>query len=207
MNAALGVYDKAIALLRAGQVIVLPTETVYGLAACAHIDGAVLDVFAVKQRPPSHPVSLCVLSAQQAETLCHVSDLAQRFMDDFWPGPLTLVLPKKDGANISAHLSSLDTIGLRCPDAKWRKAFAARGFTTPLALTSANTSGQPSPIRAEDIEDSIAGPLSLVVNGGTCKGAKDSTVIRIENDRAHLLRHGAIPPESFAPYPLDWPSP
>lgn len=204
MNADISIYEKAIILLRAGQVIALPTETVYGIAACAHIDSAVLDIFKIKHRAANHPISLCVFHVEQAEDMCDVSPLARRLMAEFWPGPLTIVLPKKPTAKISPHLSNLPTIGLRCPDAQWRIDFARLGFTQPLALTSANTSGQPSPTCVSDIEPSITEALPLTIDGGPCKSAMDSTVVSVKNERVRILRYGAMRPESFAAYPVSW---
>lgn len=198
-------YRKAISLLKAGQSVALPTETVYGLTAIASDEQAVNNIFSIKKRPLDMALSLCVFEQHQAENICHISPLAKRLMNVFWPGPLTLVLPKKAEANISeAANANLPTIGIRCPDIDWRRAFMKLGFSEPLVLTSANTSSRPDPQTAQDVEKDIGVKIPLILDGGTCKSAVPSTVISIENEKARLLRKGALTPEHFASLAVEW---
>ncbi len=200
-------YKKATTLLETGKCIALPTETIYGLAARADSDKAVSEIFTVKNRPMTRPLSICIFSPAQAQGICQISPLAATLIKAFWPGPLTLVMPLKQDAKISqlanAHLPS---IGLRCPDIAWRKALPSLGFHTPLALTSANISGRSNCLTTQDVNTQIGAKIPLIIDGGSCKNKIASTVISINGDKAKLLRAGALNPDSFAPYGIDWQS-
>ncbi len=200
LPANLKAYEKAVRLLSAGGVVALPTETVYGLAARADNAVAVAKIYKIKGRRKSNPLTICVSSITQAQTIAEISPLARRLMEAFWPGPLTLVLPLKAGAPICAAASAgLGTIGLRIPDADW-----VQSIKEPLVLPSANTSGQASPRTAQDIADDLGDKIPLIIDGGSCKLGVDSTVISIENGKVKLLRAGAVKAEDFAPYSIDW---
>lgn len=192
-------YKKAVALLNAGQAVALPTETVYGLASIASNEKAVNNIFKIKNRPLDLALSICVFSPNQAEDICHISPLARRLIQEFWPGPLTLVLPKKDNTQVSKIANaSLPSIGIRCPDISWRSAFEKLGFTKPLVLTSANTSSRPNPLTAQDVDRDIGEKIPLILDGGASHNSLASTIISIEDEKAKLLRTGALTPENFA---------
>ncbi|PHR94381.1 MAG: threonylcarbamoyl-AMP synthase [Robiginitomaculum sp.] len=205
LNAQISNSQKAIDLLREGQIVALPTETVYGLAALASNEQAVAKIFTAKNRPRDQPLSICIFTPEQAQDICILSPLAKRLIDAFWPGPLTLVLPKKPDAKIADNaLENLTSIGVRCPDIAWRQDFIKLGFTTPLVLSSANTSGQPSPLTAQTVMEDIGDKIPLILDDGPCRAGMDSTIISIENESATLLRKGALRVEDFASFPMNW---
>ena len=193
-------YAKAARLLSSGDVVALPTETVYGLAARADSANAVAKIYEIKKRRASNPLSICVTGMKQAQMIAEISPLARALMQGFWPGPLTLVLPLKSGAPVCAAASAgRGTIGLRMPDADWTAY-----IDMPLVLPSANTSGQPSPRNAQDVADDLGSKIPLIIDGGPSKLGVDSTVISVDGGTAKLLRAGAIRAKDFAPYSIDW---
>ena len=187
-------YIKAAALLRAGKLVALPTDTVYGLAGLATDKAAIAQIYAVKKRPKDKALSVVIFTPEHAKRLAVISPLAQRLMDAFWPGALTLVLP--------AH-NDVPTLAIRCPDVDWTNAFLSIGFEEPLVLPSANISGQPAPVTAEQVAAGIGGAIPLILDGGTCKAGRESTIIAVDGDRARLLRVGAIAPERFAAFDIE----
>ena len=198
-------YKKVVALLNAGQAVALPTETVYGLASIASDEKAVNNIFKIKNRPLDLALSICVFTPKQAEDICHISPLARRLMQEFWPGPLTLVLPKKDNAQVSNMANAgLPSIGIRCPDIRWRSTFTKLGFTQPLVLTSANTSSRPNPLTAQEVEWDIGEKILLILDGGDSENSLASTIISIESEKAKLLRAGSLTPEHFAHLSIEW---
>jgi L-threonylcarbamoyladenylate synthase len=198
-------YNRAISLLIAGEPVALPTETVYGLAARASDDEAVVNIFKIKARPHSKRFSVVVGSIIAAGKIAKLSPLAKQLAEAFWPGPLTLVLPLQKYASISPlALAGGETIGLRCPDIPWMAHFKKANFHDPLILPSANTSGRPAPISAKAVDQDIGGKIPLIVDGGICQTGIESTIIAVENGHGRVLRYGAIPPEALAPFPLDW---
>ncbi len=186
-------YAEATRLLRAGELVILPTDTVYGLAARADNPKAIAAIYKVKKRPRAKALSVVVFAPQYAKKLVHVSPLAQSLMDKFWPGALTLVLPAR---------RDVPTLAVRCPDIGWTHAFVKLGFTKPLVLPSANTSGLDAPITAAGAQVDIGDKIPLILDGGQCKGGKESTIVAVENGRIKLLRTGAIAPEAFAEFDL-----
>ncbi|MEE9272400.1 MAG: L-threonylcarbamoyladenylate synthase [Robiginitomaculum sp.] len=182
-------YKMAAAQLMAGDLVALPTETVYGLAALADNQAAVKKIYTVKSRPKNKLLPHIALSKKVAQKLAIISPLAHSLMDRYWPGPLTLVLPK-NGKNG-------ETIALRHPATGWAKAFASMGFDTPLVLPSANTSGLSAPITAAQVNQDIGNKISLIIDGGTVHGTA-STILKIEGTKITLLRAGALSPEKLA---------
>ncbi|SDD21678.1 L-threonylcarbamoyladenylate synthase [Aquimonas voraii] len=183
---------QAADLLRSGGLVAMPTETVYGLGARALDPTAVARVYAAKQRPPTSPVIAHVESIDQARSLLREwPQAAQRLAQAFWPGPLTLVLPKAD------HVPDVLTgggprLGVRLPSHPVALALI-RALGEPIAAPSANRFMQLSPTRAEHVEHSLGDAVDLILDGGDCAYGIESTVVRIEPDGATLLRHGAIP--------------
>jgi len=208
LPANLANYKKAVAHLVAGKLVVLPTETVYGLAALASDEAAVAEVYKIKNRPWDNPLSIVVFDAEHAHRLARISPLAQRLIADFWPGPLTLVVPKRPDAPICKLVSAgRDTVALRLPDIAWTNAFLSLGFEGPLVLTSANISGAESPANALQVEESLGGKIPLILDGGHTMSGIDSAIISIDGNKAQLLRKGALAPEDFAAYDINWTSP
>ena len=196
-------FAAALDILHAGGLVALPTETVYGLAADAGNDSAVAKVYALKGRPAHNPLIAHVLCPDWAPRLAHVGPLAQRLMDAFWPGPLTLVLPRKETKLSETAGGWLPTIAVRCPDTAWSKAFVDAGWTSPLFMPSANLSGRISPTTAAHVAADFGARVDLIIDGGPCKGGVESTVLEVHDDHAVLLRPGTIAAEDFAPYISD----
>lgn len=170
--------DAAETALRAGGAVVLPTDTVYGIAA---LPGREDVLSALKGRPASMPIAVLVGDTDQAASLGVLDDAARRLADRFWPGPLTLVVAAHDAAG---------TIGIRCPDHDFVRALAAR--VGPLPTTSANRHGEPTPPTAAEAAAALTGSPAVVVDGGRCGGVA-STVVDTTMSPPTILRAGAVP--------------
>lgn len=182
--------DRAAEVLRAGGSVVLPTDTVYGLAALPSVPGATDRLFALKDRSARQPLAVLVADVDQALQLVTTPDpTVSRWMARLWPGPLTLVLRRAASAD-GLRLGGDDaTIGVRCPAHDVVRAIAAR--VGPLATTSANRSGEPTPTTAGAAAASLAGPVDLVVDGGPA-GTVASTVVDATGHTWQVLRAGAV---------------
>ena len=182
--------DAAEAVLRGGGTVVLPTDTVYGLGALPSVPGATAQLFALKDRQADHPLAVLVADVDQALSLCTTpTATVRRWMDELWPGPLTIVLERSDAARGLALGEGADTIGVRCPGHRFVRDLAVR--VGPLATTSANRSGQPTPVDASSAAASLCSPPGLVVDGGPA-GTVASTVVDATTDPPRLLRRGAV---------------
>jgi L-threonylcarbamoyladenylate synthase len=189
---------EACRLLSEGQVIGMPTETVYGLAADATQDKAVARIYEVKNRPTFNPLIIHVASAQDIEPLVEITMEAQSLMDLFWPGPLTLVLNRKSDSPISLLASGgLDTLAIRCP-AHPVAGRLIREYGRPLAAPSANRSGSISPTCAQDVSDSLGNLVPLILDGGNCEVGLESTILDLSGDVPVLLRPGSILTEALS---------
>jgi L-threonylcarbamoyladenylate synthase len=181
----------AAASLRAGGLVAVPTETVYGLAARADDGTAVARIYTAKGRPSFNPLIVHVTGMAQAATLVEISPLAARLMDAFWPGPLTLVLPLRAGAPVAGLVTAgLDTLALRCPAHPVMQALIAA--VGPLAAPSANASGRISPTRAAHVAASLGPEVGLILDGGACVAGVESTIVLVEGEEWRLLRPGAV---------------
>lgn len=197
-------YRLAVDSLRQGRLVALPTETVYGLAAIASDDRAVQSIYSAKGRPSHNPLIAHIFNFEAAHKLAEVSPLAQQLMEAFWPGPLTLVLPKKPSADVSVYAgAALDTIAIRYPVAPWTEPFNHLGFDGPIVMPSANISGHISPTTAQHVFDDLGDKVELIIDNGPCRSGIESTVLAVGDTHATLLRPGAIPVESFVPYISD----
>ena len=188
---------EAGGLLAAGQVVAIPTETVYGLAANALDGDAVLRIFEAKGRPQDNPLIVHISALEQLEDLAEeLSPAVYQMAEHFWPGPLTMVVKKK--AVIPDRTSAgLDTVGIRMPSHPVARAIIdASGV--PLAAPSANTSGKPSPTTARDVLDDMNGKIPAIVDGGACSVGVESTVVDMTGDWPQILRPGAITEEMIA---------
>ena len=184
----------AVRALSAGELLGLPTETVYGLAADAASDAAVAKIFAAKGRPSNHPLIVHVAEASgAAHFAASVPDFAQKLIDAFWPGPLTLILPRRAGVGTAAA-GGQDSIGLRCPSHPVAQAVlracAAQGLQG-LAAPSANAFGRVSPTTAAHVQAEFGDGL-LVLDGGACDVGIESTIIDCTRGAPVLLRPGGI---------------
>ncbi len=185
---------KINAVLKGGGVAILPTETVYGIAARADARAAIDRIYAAKGRGFDKPLAVCVGNISQAETLAVFSPLAKALAAKFWPGPLTLVLPARH-KRLDARCYHRQTIALRCPDIDWRKTLTK----TPLALTSANRSGEPP-----SVTTNTGLAVDAVLDNGPSTGGIPSTVLSVNGNTTHLLRAGAINAEHFAEFDIGW---
>ncbi|HVF33504.1 MAG TPA: L-threonylcarbamoyladenylate synthase [Acidimicrobiales bacterium] len=183
--------DEAVRLLRDGQVVAVPTDTVYGVAVDPFQPGAADRLFVAKDRPKDVQLPVLIASPSDLAALVEgeVDVFARRLVDRFWPGALTIVLPRR------ADLRGLDlggnatTIGVRCPDHRLVRALCREAG--PLATTSANRHREPTPPDAAGVAEALGGAVALVLDGGLCEGAP-STVVSVLDDEVRILREGPI---------------
>ncbi len=190
--------DAAVEMLASGQVVGIPTDTVYGVAVSAFIDGAVERLFVAKERPRDTEIAVLVSSPADMADLVEgeVPGIARLWMDRFWPGALTIVVPRRrDLAGVDLGGDGT-TIGVRCPDHRLVRELARR--VGPLATTSANLHRAPTPSTAEGVAAALGDAVPLVLDGGTCEGAP-STVVSIDDaGDLRVVREGRIPISALA---------
>ncbi len=186
----------AAGIIQNGGLVGVPTETVYGLAANGLDASAVEKIYAVKGRPETKPISLLVTGMGDAEMFCRdIPDLAYRLAERFWPGPLTMVLRKKENVPDIVTAGG-DTVGVRCPDhAKTLGLIGLAGV--PLAAPSANLSGGPSPKSAADVLKVFDGKIDAVIDGGPCTVGIESTILDLTSKPPRILRQGGLPAEAI----------
>lgn len=183
--------EPALALLRAGEVVAIPTETVYGLAGDATSGEAVARIYEAKGRPRFNPLIAHVSDMAMAERIGRFDPLSRRLAQAFWPGPLTLVVPMQPDAGIHPLATAgLDTIALRMPRGFGAKLIAALG--RPLAAPSANTSGCISGTTAQAVAVDLGQRIRLVVDDGATPVGLESTIVKVEDGKVRLLRPGGI---------------
>jgi L-threonylcarbamoyladenylate synthase len=189
---------RAAAILAQGGLVAVPTETVYGLAARADSADAVAKIYAAKGRPDFNPLIVHVRDLDQASDIAEFDDRAKDLAERFWPGPLTLVLPLKDGAPIAdAVTAGLPTIALRQPSHKVMRAVLDQ-TQFPLAAPSANRSEHVSPTRAEHVAESLLEACPLVLDAGPCARGLESTIVALREDGTwSLLRPGPVTKETL----------
>lgn len=187
---------RAAALLRGGDLVAFPTETVYGLGGDARSDLAVARIFEAKARPRFNPLIVHLPSIEAARQIAHFDPEAERLAATFWPGPLTLVLPLRADAGLSDLVTAgLPTVAIRLPEHPLAQALL-RAFAGPLAAPSANPSGRVSPTRAAHVAEGLAGRISAILDGGPCAVGVESTILAL--DPPTLLRPGGIPAEALS---------
>ena len=192
-----GAIAEAARLLREGKLVAFPTETVYGLGASALDEAAVASVFAAKQRPRFNPLIVHVSGRAEAEAHVSFNPLAQQLADAFWPGALTLVLPRRDTSPLSLLASSgLDTVAVRAPHHPVARALLVVAGI-PVAAPSANRSGSVSPTSAAHVARELYGRVDLILDAGPCPIGIESTVVGFDAGRPVLLRLGAIARETI----------
>jgi L-threonylcarbamoyladenylate synthase len=188
---------EAAEILRAGGLVGLPTETVYGLAGLATSDAAVAEIYAVKGRPTFNPLISHFADAEAAARAAVFDSFALRLAERFWPGPLTLVAPVAADCRISLLArAGLDTLALRVPGADIARALIA-AVGAPLAAPSANRSGAVSPTRAEHVRADLDGRIPLILDAGPCGWGVESTVVACLGGAPRLLRPGAASREDI----------
>ena len=190
--------DLAIAasIIRAGGLVGLPTETVYGLGANGLDPQAVKKIFLAKGRPQDNPLILHICEPAQLEDLCHdIPPSAWLLAERFWPGPLTMVLPVR-ALVPKTTTAGLDTVAVRCPaSAATREIIRLAGV--PIAAPSANLSGKPSTTTAQHVLHDMDGKIEAVVDGGPCRVGVESTIVDLTGQTARLLRPGGVTPEQL----------
>jgi len=198
----IGTGDDNAELNEAGRIIredglcAFPTETVYGLGGNAYSAESSEKIYAAKGRPSDNPLIVHVASPEEADDFAYTNDTYRLLANEFMPGPLTVILPKKDNMPYSTT-GGLDTVAVRCPfDITARKLIKAAGV--PIAAPSANLSGKPSPTCAEDVAFDMNGRIEMLIDGGECEIGLESTVIALDGDKVKILRPGAVTPEMFA---------
>jgi L-threonylcarbamoyladenylate synthase len=189
---------RAAAILRDGGLVALPTETVYGLAARADSEAAIAEIYRAKGRPDFNPLIVHVASLEQAEELGSFDKRGRDLARRFWPGPLTMVLPLREGAPVAAAVTAgLPTIALRVPAHPLTQA-VLRETGLPLAAPSANRSGSVSPTSAEHVSASFGSDVPPVLDGGACETGLESTIVALREQGWQMLRPGPIPESAVA---------
>jgi len=180
---------KALKVLRAGGLVAFPTDTVYGMGALAFDSKAIESIYTAKDRPMDKAIPILFADADDLEKVAiNIPNMAKRFASRFWPGPLTLVVPKNP--NLPRAISATATVAVRVPDHKdARSLLRAAG---PMAVTSANISGKPSPSTAEEVYEQLDGRILIILDGGKTPGGIPSTLVDCTGNEPVILREGPI---------------
>ena len=183
--------EKGVRILQQGGVIVYPTDTVYGLGADAFNSTAVERIYEIKNRPKHRQFPLLIADVERLATLAEpIPEIAWFLARRFWPGGLTLVLPKTD--SLPAYLVPGPTIAVRVPNHSVCLALIQH-LGNPIIGTSANVSGQPAALTVEEVGQQLGEKIDFVINGGKCPGGKESTVVDVTHESPIILRQGIIP--------------
>jgi len=187
--------EKGVKILQKGGVIALPTDTVYGLGADAFNSTAVERIYEIKNRPKHRQLPLLIADVERLMTLADpIPEIAWFLARRFWPGGLTLVLPKTD--SLPTYLAPESTIAVRVPDHPICLAIIQH-LGNPIIGTSANISGQPAALTAEEVGQQLGGKIDFIINGGKCPGGKESTVVDVTREPPIILRQGIIPSDEI----------
>jgi len=183
--------EQAAEILRSGGLVGIPTETVYGLGANGLNPEAVSHIFEAKGRPQDNPLILHIPEVSWLERCCqNIPESAYKLAENFWPGPMTMILPRKDIVP-DVVTAGLDTVGMRCPDHALCREII-RLADVPVAAPSGNTSGRPSPTTAQHMLEDMAGKIEAIVDGGHCSVGVESTIIDLTCTPPRLLRPGGV---------------
>ncbi len=181
---------RAAEVIRQGGLVILPTDTVYGVAADLWQPQAVAAIYAAKRRPPERAIPILLADPKDiAQVAQDVPPMARRLAEVFWPGPLTIAVPKRP--DVPPIVSSLPTVGVRIPNHEATRA-VIRACGGALAVTSANLSDQPSALTAEDAAQALGEAVALVLDGGRCPGGVPSTVVDISSGDIRIVRIGPL---------------
>ena len=188
-------FDSAIAIIKAGGTVAVPTETVYGLAADATNPDAVKKIYKIKNRQESNPLIIHVDGTEMAQRYAVIDPIAEKIIKQFCPGPITLVL-KSEESDIAENVrAGLQTIAIRMPIGIMNHI--VHGAARPIAAPSANTSGKVSPTTAQHVQDDLGDKVDLILDGGKCNVGLESTIVKIQDGEVTLLRHGVITKEEI----------
>ena len=182
--------SRAAELLNSGELVAIPTETVYGLGANALDKDACLNIFKAKGRPCDNPLIVHIASPEHAEKFAYTNELYYKLARAFMPGPLTVILPKREIIPYEVT-AGLETVAIRCPIHEVARKLIEIA-EIPIAAPSANTSGKPSPTTAQHVHDDLNGKIPMILDGGECGIGVESTVISITDGKIMLLRPGAV---------------
>ena len=182
------IISEAAEIIKNGDLVAFPTETVYGLGADGFNEEARQKIYEVKGRPTNKPLSLLVSSRKMIEKIAIISSIAEKLIDKFMPGPLTLILKSRNKNN--------STIGVRMPDNAITLKLIELS-NCPIAAPSANPSGQPPPTTAQEVLKSFEGKIPLILDGGVCKFGMSSTIVDVSGNELKILRDGAITREEI----------
>lgn len=192
-----GFYSQAVDILRSGGIVAFPTETVYGLGAVATDDQAVRKIFEAKGRPSDNPLIVHIgRKTDVAQYVEKVPETADRLMDEFWPGPLTLVMEKRPGIIADTVTAGMHTVAIRMPDHPVALRLLNE-LQLPVAAPSANRSGKPSPTEAEHVYHDLFGRIPLILDGGATGIGVESTVLDVTVNPPVILRPGGISKEQL----------
>jgi L-threonylcarbamoyladenylate synthase len=183
------VIEQAMKILKSGGLVAIPTDTVYGVGALAFDDHAVRSIYIAKDRPIEKAIPVLMADAEDMDIVgMNIPDVAYRLAARFFPGPLTCLIPKKP--SLPESVSATETVGVRVPDHDVARAILRSAG--PMAVTSANLSGQASPSTAEEVFDQLNGRIPLIIDGGTTPGGVPSTIVDCTTDELAILREGPI---------------
>ncbi|MGE5248748.1 MAG: L-threonylcarbamoyladenylate synthase [Bacteroidota bacterium] len=184
-----GAIPRALAILHAGGLVAFPTDTVYGVG-CLAFDGiAIESIYAAKARPPEKAIPVLISDVEELEKVAgEVPLMARRLAARFWPGPLTLIVPRAPA--LPPQASATDTIAVRVPDHPVARLLLH--LAGPLAVTSANLSGKPSPVTAGEVLSQLGGRIPLILDGGETPGGLPSTLVDCMGERPLVLREGPL---------------
>ena len=182
--------NRAAEIIRNGGLVVMPTETVYGLGANGLSKDSVKKIYEAKGRPADNPLILHIEKPEEAEKYCYTSPLYYDLAKAFMPGPITIIMKKKDIVPFEVT-AGLDTVAVRCPEHKTARALIAAAGV-PIAAPSANLSGKPSPTNADYVMEDLNGRVDMIIDGGESDIGLESTIVMIEDDSLMLLRPGAV---------------
>ncbi len=188
--------ERGVSILRQGGLVAFPTDTVYGLGACANLPQAVERVYKVKERPRNMPLPLLLADVSQITKVAKpVPPIAWLLIHSFLPGALTIVLPKSNSV-LDIITAGGTTIAVRLPAHPIPVALA-KGLGTPIVGTSANLSGRPSPLTADEVYSQLGDKIDLIIDGGRCPGGRESTIVDVTGETPVVLREGAISREEL----------
>ena len=188
--------QKAASIIRCGGLVAFPTETVYGLGGNGLQKDAALHIYEAKGRPSDNPLILHLSDPMEAEKYCYVEPLYYTLAAAFMPGPLTVIMKKRDVVP-STVTGGLDTVAVRVPSDPIARKFLL-ACEVPVAAPSANISGRPSPTTAEHVKKDLVGRIDAILAGGDCEIGLESTIVKLDGEHLTLLRPGAITPEMLS---------
>jgi len=181
--------NETTTIIQSGGVVAVPTDTVYGIACSVFNSSAIRSLYQIKIRENIKAIPVLISDLNQIEIVArNLNENMIILSQTFWPGALTLIVPKND--LLPSALTAYSTVGIRIPDYDWLRAIIRK--TGPLAVTSANISGEASPITAAEVLEQLDDRIELVIDGGECKGGISSTVVDCGSDGINILREGGI---------------